>query len=247
MKKYINISTISLALTIIGIIFGYFWYKNPPQRYDLLYYTKNNIMLVDAVNISSNLEVRHNDKIVDNVRNIELFFYNNSKIFFGNNNIVNNKEITITPENEVEILQVNITNVSRQDLFKITNNKNSITVNVIGDEVVEHRDGFLISILYTGESTDFEMTGRIKGNLKGINKINVENEIEGMFDPVIYIVLSIILIPVGIYQELTSPTKSKYSLILFSGMAVFYIFGLIYFFDEIMTYIKGFYFKGVSI
>lgn len=155
---------------VLGIILAFiFFFKS--RKIKKPFFAVNQPTLVAA-----RLQGEHNLKIVwkehelDMVYLVKIAFWNGGNDFISKDDMLS--AISIKSDG-AQILNTYIDKKSREDLqLHIENKNNEILIDIDGNEVLESKDGALISILYSGsEESDWAVYGRIKGVPSGFSSI----------------------------------------------------------------------------
>ena len=167
-------------LTLLGFLFGvwgiYLAYQSnrePKPAYSIF----SDEMIVSE-HVDKHIYVYYDSIKVSNVRLLKIIIWNAGNFFLDKKDIADNNKIYIGSTRPVSILEVRQVKVSRPNLriktSIVASNKYNqhIECSLIGDEVLEAKDGVLLNIVYSSNfDTGWHVNARIKGVPNGFIKV----------------------------------------------------------------------------
>jgi len=159
---------------LITVVFFYFVErKEIDTRYAI-----DNVELIAAQTLDApELELFWDKEKINDISSVKIAFWNSGKQFLSTENISKTNPIRIIVPKGVRILFAEVIETSRPTLrFSTTYSQEKISsdgilINILDDEALEHMDGGIVKILFTGApESDFYVTGRILGNTNGFEK-----------------------------------------------------------------------------
>jgi len=172
------------TIGIFGIIIGIIALVNRKTRKPV-YSKSDEYDIVDRMEEGNNLKLIWNNNEINNIRVVNISFWNRGKKIIRKNDISDTEPIEIFCINEnVRILKYFISKISRASIIlNIVNDKNYLKININNNEALEYKDGFEIVIYYTrgndeinkAINDDWRIKGRIHEvkSIKDIGKISI--------------------------------------------------------------------------
>lgn len=144
------------------------------------FYSYNGVILNYATSTSKlidkelyNKNTLHNDSLYRFKK--ELVIFNAGDEYLDFNRILNDRKVKFTFDGKVEKLKIKDINISRSNLDSLIDiqiHRNSVTLQFLGDEALETKDGMQIFLSYYGEENiTISQENRIKGIPNGFKKV----------------------------------------------------------------------------
>lgn len=131
-------------------------------------------LVAETVKGEEQLKILWNDHAIQNAASVQVAFWNNGSQFIDTSDIPPDDPIKIVADASVKILAVSPLSSSRNSLFfdshtaTDANGADSAVIGIRGNEALEHFDGAVFQILYSGPlDTHWRVTGRVKGAAQG--------------------------------------------------------------------------------
>lgn len=232
-------SIIGIALSIIGIIAG----LHHKDMKKLLYYFSKPTEFINYNYKLDDIDIMLNNKRINNANGVTLTLWNHGNSVIRDSDISNVHPLKIVADKPVDLhLFIPIVK-SRNDLkytyriIKDKKSKESIELELMGDEALEVKDGFSALIVYGGENDiDWSVQGHIIGYPhypKEANNISVNNwRDENIFIKAFMIIVPIILvclsmsIGISLFINDSIPMKNK----ILWGFAILFALAYVYVF-----------------
>jgi len=135
-------------------------------------------MIAEATVDTPRLKLLWDNEEVQNVYSLKIAIWNAGREYLDTASISATDPIRVIYPPGVEILYADFIRTSRGSLsLTATDLSNTgtraIQIQIVGDEALEQKDGGVLKILYTGQSSDeFAVTGRIKGSKQGFKEVS---------------------------------------------------------------------------
>jgi hypothetical protein len=134
-------------------------------------------LMAQSTREQKQLKIFWEDKEIQNAASVEIAFWNAGSQFIDSHDISSTEPIRIIPSEKVTILAVNLLGSSRPSLaFDYTKEIDSgefesAVITIRGDEALEHFDGAIFHLLYSGKlDTKWKVIGRVKGSFVGFQE-----------------------------------------------------------------------------
>lgn len=161
---------------IIGGVLVFYWVEQ--KEIEPRYAVSNSEMIAEATTDPSRLRLLWDNEEVQNVYSIKIAIWNAGRQYLDTTSISATDPIRVTYPSDIQILYADFIKTSRDNLSLTATDLYStgtraIQIEIVGDEALEKRDGGVLKILYTSQSSDeFAVTGRIKGSKQGFKRIS---------------------------------------------------------------------------
>lgn len=196
--KYL-LTNILLAFVVGVAVYFIIEQKEIEPRYAI----SNSEMLAETTVDAPRLKLLWDNEEVQNVYSLKIAIWNAGREYLDKNSISATDPIRVMIPPGVRILYADFIRTSRDNLsFTATDLSDTgtsvIQIQIVGDEALEHKDGGVLKILYTGQNSDkFAVTGRIKGSKQGFKEVSWATATQtpnwwGSWVPVLFIALAFI-------------------------------------------------------
>lgn len=163
---------------IVGVIItALFFYLVERKEIDAKYAVDNTELIAAQTLDAPELELFWDKEKINDISSVKIAFWNSGKQFLSTENISKTNPIRIIIPKGVRVLFAEVIETSRPTLrFSTTYNQETLSsdgviINILDDEAMEHMDGGVVKILFTGKpESGFYVTGRILGNANGFMK-----------------------------------------------------------------------------
>lgn len=178
MKNWVTILIGIITITVSLIL--YLRSRTGPR----LSYQYRSIRLIGGEDqeLPNNVKVMYNRRQVPLLSKTQIILWNSGKAMLEGRNITPLDPLQILFENECEILNAAIIKQSREpNDFKVILNQDSLNQVKFQFDYLNPQDGAVIEILHTGEHSDFQISGSIRGvskDTKGYGKIPYERPVK---------------------------------------------------------------------
>ena len=229
---------LTTTFTIIGFPLSFYFYFKSKKEKSLKFEIKSNNIFKNFESIIQNVKVTCEDKNISTLTITRILMWCDGKETIYDKDIATQMPLIIKSKEGKDILEAKIESFNNQT-NNITLEKLENNIYKINFEYLDNKDGFIIQVVHTGNSSkDIILTGKIKGmkgiiekrqsrNTKILNKI-LDNKFFIFFAikgfPYLILILSSIAIIAYMYLLLFKNKEFEEEKILVHSLFVAYLF-----------------------
>ena len=163
-----------LTILVIGILVTLSVYLLSRKEKEPVFTISPPDLVAQTVPGEEKLKIFWENKEIQNAASVKVAIWNDGSQFIDKNDFASTEPMRIVPSEKVTILAVQMLKTSRPNLRFDTTIETSpdgigtVLIKIKGDEALEHFDGALFHILFSGSpNIKWKVIGRIKGAPKG--------------------------------------------------------------------------------
>ncbi len=219
----------SLVIGIIGVLLAVLFYFLSLKEIKPRYAVSEPELIAEQTLDTPKLKLLWDDIEIKDISSAKIAIWNSGWQYLDDSSISNTDPIRVLIPEGVTVLSSSFIQTSRDKLrFKTSiktsaKNEQYILIEIDGDEALEHNDGGVLKILFTGKSTkSFVIDGRIKGSKEGFVKTAWSQT--SIWETIISIINAIIIFAVIVESQIRHRQRNRLESILYSAIIVFFIY-----------------------
>ncbi|HCG8450657.1 TPA: hypothetical protein ACF4E7_004664 [Vibrio parahaemolyticus] len=155
----------------LAIAIAYVFYAIGTKTMELSYSLIKPTIIYNSTTSDSKLEISWKGGAIDSsIVQLDIPIWNSGDQYIDFNQVSKSNPISFHfQDDDIEVIDSSIQNKSRESLdVKLIRDGNQVTLDFVGDDALEAKEGFFISVLYLSKDADMKPVIEAKGRVKGI-------------------------------------------------------------------------------
>ena len=157
------VTVVSLLLGFLGVILAIIFYIKGKPKLELSWVKSTYLIIANNKSVFEGLEMTFNKEPIDDLSVTKIVLWNSGNKEIRESDVYSNKQICITSDDTVNILEAKILPDNDKNNYSIMRREKSV---LLCFECIEENNGFAIQLIHSGEAFSIKVDGEIKGGKK---------------------------------------------------------------------------------